>query len=585
MNKISLLFALLLFACFLKAQSNYEIVYDKAADNFSYFKTTYKNGIMKKEQFKGKSPKLKAGDVVNVKVKNYNPFLYYIDIQSIEKIEEVNDNSSLFKLVGMATSNLIPFSGILNTLTETRGVFQNITRSTNAANNIDEYSIYLDQSKSLLEELSTFNETHESYNIILNSVMSENFNNETVKNVTISKLKDLYKRYKDPNYLLHTLYPEIKTHYNKAGVMDNDIKKIAWDLEDKMESLMEFIENPSNKFSKKGIQSLIAEISNVKFESMKSFEMNTDISKKINIGEDAQGQLAGMIYTIKFYKINDLINVSNANNFEELKYVKYHYPNLYWNKEGKIVNTYCFECTPVLRAEGLIRISAGEEPERYFDNFINDEGQLPSNAVGNWLFYDQNGNVFTEDLAPTVITKTAKTNSQENLNFDNETLNRAIASNKSVEMPVSGKLSVRWTTGFYTINSFKSRMDYSMEYNDSQDSFTVVSSKLSNSRLSIGSQIAFDFKGSKVLTPSINFGAALDFWDDRDVHFLLGGGLKFKKFDYLGISAGISLTRNNQLDKEFQVGNSYYNDYNNPVYEIQSKRYFPGWYAGININF
>jgi hypothetical protein len=584
MKKIFLLFALSFIANFLKAQSNYEIVYDKAADNFSYFKTTYKNGLMKKEQLKGNSPKLKAGDVVNIKVTNFNPFLYYVDIQSTEKIEEVSNSSNFLSLVGMATGNLLPFSTILNGLTDTRDVFQNLTRSTNAANNVDELDQYLSQSKVLLEAISDFNQTHENYNKLLNEITTESFNNETVKNVAISKLTDIYKKYKDPNYLLHTLYPEIKTHYNKAGVLDNDLRNKSTELDDKIETLMEFIENPSNKFSKKGIQTLISEISNAKFETLKSFEMNAEVTKKINIGEDSEGQLIGMIYTIKFYKIKDLVNVSNSN-FDELKYVKYYYPNLYWNKEGNIVNSYCFECMPVLRAEGLVRLNNGEEPERYFENFINGQNQLPTNAVGSWLFYDQNGKVVAEDIAPAVISKSTKTNIQENLNFDEETLNKAIATNKSIEMPVSGKLSVRWTTGFYTINSFKSRMDYSMNYNASQDSFTVVSSKLSNSRISIGSQIAFDFRGSKVLTPSLNFGAALDFWDDRDIHFLIGGGLKFKKFDYIGITAGLSVTRINQLDKGFQVGSSYYNDYINPVSDIQKKRYFPGWYAGLNINF
>jgi hypothetical protein len=94
--------------------------------------------------------------------------------------------------------------------------------------------------------------------------------------------------------------------------------------------------------------------------------------------------------------------------------------------------------------------------------------------------------------------------------------------------------------------------------------------------------MAFNVYEGKVIIPSLNLGAAVDLWNDRDVHFLVGGGLKFTQFQYLSLSLGVAFTRINVLNDDYEVGRTYEA---NVVGDVFSKKYRPGYYFGININF
>ena len=84
------------------------------------------------------------------------------------------------------------------------------------------------------------------------------------------------------------------------------------------------------------------------------------------------------------------------------------------------------------------------------------------------------------------------------------------------------------------------------------------------------------------MAPSFNLGAAIDLWDDRDIHFLAGLGLKFKSFPLLSITGGISFTRMNQLNDLYEVGESY--EYSG-IEQLSRESYGLGYYVGLNINF
>lgn len=59
----------------------------------------------------------------------------------------------------------------------------------------------------------------------------------------------------------------------------------------------------------------------------------------------------------------------------------------------------------------------------------------------------------------------------------------------------------------------------------------------------VGSQMDFQFFCNRMITPTVNLGPAMDVWNQGDVHFLLGRGLRFKAFPYLGLTTGLSFTR------------------------------------------
>jgi hypothetical protein len=105
----------------------------------------------------------------------------------------------------------------------------------------------------------------------------------------------------------------------------------------------------------------------------------------------------------------------------------------------------------------------------------------------------------------------------------------------------------------------------------------------------------FQFFGNKTITPTVNLGAAVDFWNDREIHFLLGGGLRFKAFPYLGLSAGLSFTRMQLLNDQVRIGDmlegsesDYLDSDSNKTINgtpLVEKKYRPGYYFGINITF
>ena len=120
-------------------QNSYLIEYDKPTDKFTYKSKTLA-GKKQVEKVIKNLPKLQEGDVVTVHVKNYNPFLYYVDITSSELIEESSssaDNSGAMSMLNMITGGLNPISSFLGTLSDVEGMFN--SRGDGAAMGEEEY--------------------------------------------------------------------------------------------------------------------------------------------------------------------------------------------------------------------------------------------------------------------------------------------------------------------------------------------------------------------------------------------------------------------------------------------------------------
>jgi hypothetical protein len=154
---------------------------------------------------------------------------------------------------------------------------------------------------------------------------------------------------------------------------------------------------------------------------------------------------------------------------------------------------------------------------------------------------------------------------------------------RSVKAPVSGTVQMRWATGLYAIGSFSGRKNYDLAFNSTGDSSLITESALSNINFSLGSELVFDFKGNKFLKPSLNLGAAIDLFNDRDISILLGSSLKLTKFPFIGLSAGLSFTQINILNKNLKVG-QIYELFETPE-DIQQKKFRPGFYFGLNFIF
>ncbi|MFM7683965.1 MAG: hypothetical protein ACKO7P_14670, partial [Bacteroidota bacterium] len=114
MLKVFLIFVVLISSFDLFSQNSYVVQYDKPSDKFTYKKIVFEsNGVKKEVDLKGKLPKLNLGDNVVVEVTNYNPFLYYVSIESEEMKVSTGKKSNTFGLLSLMTGGLAPLTSFV----------------------------------------------------------------------------------------------------------------------------------------------------------------------------------------------------------------------------------------------------------------------------------------------------------------------------------------------------------------------------------------------------------------------------------------------------------------------------------------
>jgi hypothetical protein len=584
MKKVVLLVGVIFLTSNLFSQVSYRVEYDKPSDKFTYKKIEYwANGEKKETNLKGKLPKLNQGDNVVIEVTNYNPFLYHVVIEDKPMIVQTGKKSNAFGFLSMFTGGLGPISAFMSSFSPNQGSSSSDGTRGSSAKNQSELELYNSETKVVSGLIQDYRDKYSFYQQTLAGLEKEDLKSEVESIVT--KLKEVYKNYYDPSDKIALLSSSSKLHFFKAGVSDNKMIENAKSFDYQLTKFKELLADPSNTYTKVGIQEWINKLESAEFSIKKSHMISSEY-KTFTIGssEDDMEQeaLVGMNYKIKFYRLKDIkeLITSDAPDSES-KYVKYYFSDKFWNPEGKIVDTLCENCTPVLRAEGLYIGSAPRNLESIFDNYENKE--LKNDAYGKWTFYNEKG-----ELSYILIGPETEANGSNNkgakLEIDEGKLSSMYSVVKSVEIPVKGAIIMNWSTGMYSVGSFKPRVNYFTTTNSTDDTITVQQGTLARSKICIGSQMAFDFTGNKLITPTLNLGAAVDFWDDRDIHFLVGGGLKFKKFPFMSLTAGIAFTQVNVLDKTLQVGQSYPNS-SLVTSIIQTKKYVPGYFMGLNINF
>ena len=579
MKKVLLILGVLISSTALFSQNSYIVQYDKPSDKFTFKKIVFEsNGEKKEIDLKEKLPKLNQGDNVVVEVTNYNPFLYYVTIEEEEMKVSTGKPNNALGLLSLMSGGLAPITTFVS---ELASIQADLRGSTPLASNESELELYSLETKAITELIKDYQKKYESYQNILSQIEDENLQGN-VKTI-LTKLDDVYRNYKDPLAKIEILSSSSKFHFNKAGIIDDKLKEKANANDYQINKFKELFANPTNSYTRKGIEDWITKLKNAEFNVKKSFTVSANESDLFTVenakdDELKQEALVGMKYKIKFYRLKDLKEIINAEESEDSpNYVRYYFENKYWNSTGQIVDTLCVDCSPVLKAEGLYK---GTAP-RYFEGiFENEDKTILSNAaIGKWIFYSPDGNIERIDSEP----ETEPTKKNKKSVIDTEELSQVFSVVKTVDIAIKNGMMMNWSTGLYSIGSFKERNSYFTIPNSTMDSVTIVQTSLSRSRICIGSQMVFDFQGNKLISPSLNLGAGIDFWDDRDIHFLMGGGIKFKQFPYLSLSAGLAFTRVNVLKKSLQVGQAYATDI--MPGEIHSKKYLPGYFVGLNISF
>jgi hypothetical protein len=595
MKKIIFLIGIMVNVTLLNAQKSYHVSYNKSQDSYQFYENKLIQGKTEKVELKNKFPKLKENDIVTIEVTNYNPFKYYVSISEDWKTINTGKKSGASGILNLITMGLNPFSSFLQSIP----LPEDFTRGSEIPNQVEnelEFDLYENQSSEMLISINGFLDHFKEFQLVLETLQEEE-DVESQKAMIISKLEQCEKDYFDPKLLINDLYPSARYHFFKAGITNSNLLNEGKELDNRINKFKEELVKIAPIYSKEAINNLLLDLNSAKFSCEKKYQVSNMNTFKVDDPENDELQkddvVIGKLFTISFYNVQELKDAS-AEGMEanEVNFVRYYHPNRYWTKKGEISDSFCVGCQPVIWAEGLWQ---GEAPRNLFDVFIRqgnyndysdwEEGTpLQDAAVGNWNFYDKNGKLDHLSFGPLESESaiTDKTNST-NISFEPELLEDKIAQRKIVELPVKGAINMNWSSGIYSVGSFATRNKYSTQQ-VGVDSIGIVSATQANMKFCFGSQMDFQFYGNGLLTPSINIGAAIDFTQERNIQFLIGGGLKFKKFPLLGLTGGLAFTPNQVLTDTYKVGVNYdYLTFDSSAYF--KRKYQLGYFIGLNLNF
>lgn len=595
MKKIIILFGIIVNVTLINAQKSYHVSYNKGQDSFQFFELKLIQGKMEKVELKNKAPRLKENDIVTIEVTNYNPFKYYVAINEDWKTTSTGKKSGASGILNLITMGLNPFSSFMRSIPLAED-FARGDESPSLVENTDELDLYQNQSTEMLTSINVFLDQFKEFQGVLENLQEEDI--EGQKEMIISKLKKCASDYVDPLSVIEDLYPSAKYHFFKAGVANSELVDQEKEADNRITKFKEDKVLMDAIYSKENIYDLIQQLNSAKFSCQKNYQVMNINTFKVDDPENDELQnddvVIGKLYTISFYNIQELKDASREESgFDQNIFLRYYHPNRFWTTKGEITDSICQGCKPVIWAEGLWQ---GDAPRNLFGIYASGFGNEPpsgwedtiplsNDAVGNWNFYDKNGKLEHISVAP-LTSENATADKKEGVNptFDDYLLEDKIAQRKTVELPVKGAVNMSWSSGIYSVGSFASRKKYTSQ-DVGYDSVKIIGTTQANMKICFGSQMDFQFYGNGFLTPSINVGAAVDFSQDHDIQFLLGGGLKFKKFPLLGITGGLAFTPNQVLKDTYQLGVNYYKEVDFDSSSYFSRKYQFGYFVGVNLNF
>jgi hypothetical protein len=155
----------------------------------------------------------------------------------------------------------------------------------------------------------------------------------------------------------------------------------------------------------------------------------------------------------------------------------------------------------------------------------------------------------------------------------------------SIHLAVQTPGGFSWSTGLINVVVPKGFMNYSLKETSFGDSIQIIlNGAPSKARFALATNLNYNFASARNVIPQVNFGMAIGFiGDENPLNILLGGGLKFRQFPFLGLSAGLAFCQNQALNNGFNLNDSFSSDITNLSEQLTKKVYSPGYYFGINI--
>lgn len=597
------------------AQDNYLINYHLNTDEYEIYREVGGG----KPAEKVKWARFKDGDVVKVKVTDFNPFRHKVEIK---KINVSNQLSADPQILNKVTGLLGRSTGLSTFLDETslprKVSFINPNASmVNRAGaakesyfkNKAQYKSYEKLSQEAIREISEYTQKTETYKAIIGELKDSKIcKKEAFKDIQ-TKLKFLRDSMMSFNY--DVLFTDVQTAqqaFVKAGLLKSEdfnaglsetaLSQMRTDRININSEFDQFVAtwdkfnesytSATNQLSVEKLDYLIASIDNAQYEAEQLYTIHATgqtslISKTDN--DESEG-LTDIDFEIDVYDIDKIIDGAQPK-FKNRKYVKFYNPNHYWTPDNQPTSTPCNGCKPMLKAEGILD---AETVPINFSELIDDD-ELKSECIGKWIIYNDNGEVERIHYPPTVsVVSTSGTLTSENLNYDDAiNLENAITKKKKIRMPVAGAIGINWTTGLVAVGAFGGRYNYfTSEVGATSDSLTIGKKSVNPLNMCLGSVMSIDFLSGRSVIPGINLGIAMDLTSLRSLNYLLGFSLKPKKFPLFSLTGGLSYTSVNTLNPRVSEGKIYEKTdfYENKLNQelLQAPKYKMGYFFGLHIN-
>jgi hypothetical protein len=165
-----------------------------------------------------------------------------------------------------------------------------------------------------------------------------------------------------------------------------------------------------------------------------------------------------------------------------------------------------------------------------------------------------------------------------------------------VTLPVKQQGSFNWSTGIVAIWAFNGFKNYETKIIPQNypytDSIKIISKSGPSSRIAIGTNLLYNIPVKGPVVPQALFGASISIsTPDNDyggrynkpINFLLGSGVKFKKFPFLSLSGGFTFCEGVKLKQGYEEGGTYLSeDYG---FEYTQTTFLNGYFLGLNLNF
>jgi hypothetical protein len=165
-----------------------------------------------------------------------------------------------------------------------------------------------------------------------------------------------------------------------------------------------------------------------------------------------------------------------------------------------------------------------------------------------------------------------------------------------VNLPVKQQGSFNWSTGIVAIWAFNGFKNYETKIIPQNypytDSIKIISKSWPSSRIAIGTNLLYNIPVKGSVVPQVLFGTSISInTPDNDyggrynkpINFLLGSGIKFKKFPFLSLSGGFTFCEGVKLKQGYEEGGTYFSE--DLGFEYTQTTFLNGYFLGLNLNF